>query len=281
MILEKLNFTTNIKAPAKKVWEVLWFDATYRRWTGVFSEGSHAESEWNEGSKIRFLNPEGDGMFSVIEKLIPNSQMSFKHLGEVQKGKEKSTQWEGAREQYFLTEADGITTLRVELDTTSEFADYFTKTFPKALELIKEISENPVEITIEATIQAGIEKVWRYWTEPQHIIQWNNASDEWHCPQAENDLCSGGKFMFTMAAKDGSFSFDFDGTYTEVEHHKKIKYNISDGRKVSIQFMSDGATCIVKETFEAESENSLELQLTGWQAILNNFKKHVETYEEH
>ncbi|MFN0034396.1 MAG: SRPBCC family protein [Saprospiraceae bacterium] len=131
-------------------------------------------------------------------------------------------------------------------------------------------------ITVEATVNASVEKVWACWTAPEHIMQWNNASDDWHTPKAENDLRAGGNFVFTMAAKDGSFSFDFGGVYDEVERHQKIAYTISDGRQVTITFSANGNETKVAETFEAETENPLEMQRGGWQAILDNFKKHVE-----
>lgn len=133
------------------------------------------------------------------------------------------------------------------------------------------------EITVQATINAPIEKVWKYWNEPNHITQWAFASDDWHAPKAENDLRTGGKFSTTMAAKDGSFSFDFGGIYTKVENHKTIEYTIADGRKVKISFVQDGNQTKVVETFEPENENPEEMQRGGWQAILDNFKKHAET----
>ena len=135
---------------------------------------------------------------------------------------------------------------------------------------------NKTTITVEAAIVAPIEKVWKYWTEPQHITQWNNASEDWHTPHAENDLKEGGRFTSRMEAKDGSFGFDFGGTYTLVETNKQIEYTLDDGRKVSINFTSQGNETTVGETFEAENMNSIELQKGGWQAILDNFKKYVE-----
>ena len=135
---------------------------------------------------------------------------------------------------------------------------------------------NKTTIKVEADIVAPIEKVWKYWTEPQHITQWNNASEDWHTPHAENDLKEGGRFMSKMEAKDGSFGFDFGGTYTLVETNKQIEYTLDDGRKVSINFTSQGNETTVVETFEAENMNSIELQKSGWQAILDNFKKYVE-----
>ncbi|MEC4005063.1 SRPBCC family protein [Flavobacterium sp. SUN052] len=135
---------------------------------------------------------------------------------------------------------------------------------------------NSQKITVEITIQANIEKVWNFWTTPEHIMQWNNASADWHTPKAINDLQNGGRFVFTMAAKDGSFSFDFEGTYSEIIPLKSIEYYIADNRKVSIDFITIGDVVEIVETFEAENENSIELQKQGWQAILNNFKNYVE-----
>jgi uncharacterized protein YndB with AHSA1/START domain len=112
---------------------------------------------------------------------------------------------------------------------------------------------------------------------PEHITKWSNASDDWHTPYAENDLRVDGKFLSRMEAKDGSFGFDFGGVYNDVKNQELIAYTLGDGRKVNIHFTNkDGGTKVV-ETFEAEDENSLELQKTGWQAILNNFKNYVES----
>lgn len=132
-------------------------------------------------------------------------------------------------------------------------------------------------ITVEATIKAPIEKVWKYWSEPKHITQWCQASDDWHAPHAENDLRTDGKFKTTMAAKDGSFSFDFEGIYTNVQPNKAIEYAMSDGREVRILFAANGNETTVTETFDPEDTNPLEMQRGGWQAILDNFKKYTET----
>lgn len=132
-------------------------------------------------------------------------------------------------------------------------------------------------ITVETTINAPIEKVWKCWTEPVHIMQWNNASADWHTPYAENDPRTGGKFKSTMAARDGSMSFDFEGIYSHVQPQKLIEYAMADGRKVKIEFQSNTGGVKVIESFDPESENSIELQRGGWQAILDNFKKHVES----
>jgi len=139
--MKTLKFTETIKASKTKVWETLWNDDTYKQWTAPFMEGSYAESDWKEGSKILFLSPGGNGMFSIIEKKIPNEQMTFKHLGEIKNGVEEAKNWEGAKEAYHLEEKNGVTQLDVEMDAVGEFEDYFSKTFPVALNKVKEIAE--------------------------------------------------------------------------------------------------------------------------------------------
>ncbi|TSJ41348.1 SRPBCC family protein [Fluviicola chungangensis] len=133
------------------------------------------------------------------------------------------------------------------------------------------------KITLQATVKAPIEKVWDYWNEPEHIKKWNSASPDWHTPKSENDLRAGGRFTARMEAKDGSFGFDFGGIYDEVTAHQYISYTMDDGRKTNITFTSDGGNeTKVVETFEAESQNPVEMQQGGWQAILDNFKKYTE-----
>ncbi len=134
-----------------------------------------------------------------------------------------------------------------------------------------------IRITVENSINAPIEKVWECWTLPKHIIHWNHASDEWHTPAAENDLCVGGKFLYRMESKDGTMGFDFNGIYDFIRINMQITYTIEGGRKVNIIFTTNGETTTVKETFDAETENSVELQQSGWQAILDNFKKYTES----
>jgi len=135
---------------------------------------------------------------------------------------------------------------------------------------------NKTSITVENTVNAPVEKVWELWTAPEHITKWNNASDDWHTTRAENDLRAGGKFLSRMEAKDGSFGFDFEGTYDEVRPNEAIVYTIADGRRVEVIFTSAGDSTKVVETFEAESENPIEMQRGGWQAILDSFKKYAE-----
>lgn len=132
-------------------------------------------------------------------------------------------------------------------------------------------------ITVQTQVKAPVSKVWSYWSDPKHITKWNNASDDWHTPHAENDLRTNGKFKSTMAARDGSMSFDFEGVYDNVIPHQLIEYSMPDGRKVKVTFTSKGEETHVVETFDPEGTHSIEMQRGGWQAILDNFKKYTES----
>lgn len=131
-------------------------------------------------------------------------------------------------------------------------------------------------VTVQAVIHAPVEKVWRYWTEPEHITKWNQATEDWHAPRAENDLRVGGKFLTRMEAKDGSTGFDFYGVYDTVRQYEEIAYTLGDGRKVNITFLDQGDQTQVIQTFDADTNHPVEFQQAGWQAILDNFKKYTE-----
>lgn len=135
------------------------------------------------------------------------------------------------------------------------------------------------EIRVEVTVQEPIDKVWKYWTEPDHIKQWNNASEDWHTPFAENDLRIGGAFVSRMEAKDGSTGFDFGGIYDDVILHEVIAYTMADGRKVNITFKGHEKETEIVETFDSDASHPAEFQQQGWQAILENFKSYVEQNE--
>ena len=134
-------------------------------------------------------------------------------------------------------------------------------------------------IKVETVVNAPVEKVWEYWTDPKHIVKWNNASEDWHTTEAKNDLKIGGKFTSRMEAKDGSFGFDFGGVYTEVRLYEVISYVLDDGRKVEINFINEENKTKIIENFEGENEHPPEFQQMGWQAILDNFKKYSEQVE--
>ena len=145
--MERLNFSININATKEKVRKVLWDDSSYREWTSAFSEGSYAETDnWKEGTEVKFLDPNGSGMVSMVAANKPNEYMSFKHLGEVKDGLEdrssdKIKEWAGAMENYTLKEKDGVTELAVNMDTADKFKDMFMKMWPNALDNVKTLSE--------------------------------------------------------------------------------------------------------------------------------------------
>lgn len=133
------------------------------------------------------------------------------------------------------------------------------------------------KITVEATINAPVEKVWQVWNAPADIVKWNTPDPSWHTPRSENDLRLNGKFKNRMEAKDGSFGFDFEGTYDKVDLHKEIAYTMPDGRTATTLFAAKEGITTVATTFDPETENDPEFQKQGWQAILNSFVKYVES----
>lgn len=133
------------------------------------------------------------------------------------------------------------------------------------------------QIVVQIPVKAEIEKVWIYWTSPEHIVHWNFASDDWACPRAKNELKPHGKFSWRMEAKDGSVGFDFEGIYDEIIENKSIAYHMTDNRKVLVSFSQIGNEIHIKESFDTDGVHSEEQQRVGWQAILENFKKYIES----
>ena len=133
-----------------------------------------------------------------------------------------------------------------------------------------------MNITVETTVHAPIDRIWAAWNDPLAIEQWNAASPDWHTPRASVDLREGGRFSSRMEARDGSMGFDFEGTYTRVEPPRLIEYVMADGRKVRVEFIAAGDVVTVREHFDAEDQHGAEQQRQGWQAILDNFARHVE-----
>jgi len=278
--MKDLHFEFSMKADKKKVWDIMLSHGTYEIWTSEFGAGSTFEGSWDKGSKIKFLGPDGQGMFSEIEENKPYEFVSIKHLGELKDGAESSKKWENAHENYTFTEKDGMTEVKVDaLGVPDEFEKMFTDMWPNALKKLKDLAESENMLTVQTVINAPIDKVWKYWNEPEHITKWAFASDDWQAPRAENDLKVGGKFTTRMEAKDGSAGFDLSGTYTEVEPNLSIGYTMDgDGkRKVWTLFQKQADDKVkVTSVFEKENENPEEMQRGGWQAILENFKKYVE-----
>ena len=284
--MKRKQYKAQIDAPRERVWETLWGERSYMEWTSAFTEGSRVETDWEEGGKVLFLNAENEGMLARIEEKKPPEKMVFKHLGMVDKygnedlESEKVKAWSGAEEIYILKEKGQKTELVVKMDLDEGHEDFFDKVWPKAFEKLKSLAESQEhesrKISVKTVVNAPVGKVWQYWTEPTHITQWNAASTDWHSPAAENDLREKGKFSYRMESKDGSQGFDFEGVYDKVEPHRHISYTMDDGRKADIYFQEDGTTTVVEEIFDAEMSHPVEMQQTGWQAILDNFKAHVE-----
>lgn len=132
------------------------------------------------------------------------------------------------------------------------------------------------DITVEVLVNVPAERAWELFTQPQHIIQWNAASPDWHTPSATNDLRVGGVFVSRMEARDGSMGFDFTGTYTAVEVGKSYTYEIADGRPVHVQFSSEDGGTRIRQVFRAEGVHDPELQRAGWQSIMDNFARYVK-----
>ncbi len=143
----------------------------------------------------------------------------------------------------------------------------------KAVSKMEQVAR--ISITVETTVPVSPELAWEYWTKPAHITQWNQASDDWHTPRAESDLRAGGAFSSRMESKDGKYGFDFGGIFDTVEPPRLLAYTIGDGRKVQVTFESVASGTHIVETFEAEGENSAELQRQGWQAIMDSYRKYV------
>jgi Uncharacterized conserved protein len=137
-----------------------------------------------------------------------------------------------------------------------------------------------MKITVESVAAAKLSDVWDAWNNPADIMKWNSAQDDWHTTSSTVDLREGGKFTSRMEAKDGSMGFDFEGMYTRIVPHETIEYRMSDGREVKVEFVERAGGVLVRETFDAESENPPDLQRQGWQAILDSFSRHVEATAE-
>ncbi len=289
--MKKINCEIVINAPRERVWNCLIDPALFSGWAKVFLEGTTFEGGWNKGDAIRFiaLNKEGkkDGMISEIAESKFPEYISIRHIGQLINGVEDTTseevkQWAPSYENYTL-ESVGNTQTRfsVDMDIGEDFYYLMDVMWGKALSVLKTVAEGTpdkrVDITVRTTVKKPVDIVWNRWTTPEHIKQWNNASDDWCTPRAENDLRFGGKFNYRMEAKNGSMGFDFTGVYQDVREKERIIYWMDDGRKATILFNAKGDETEVIETFEAETTNSVELQQSGWQAILDNFKRHCES----
>lgn len=269
------------------LWELIVDPEHYRFWTTAFSQGSKFVGDWSQGSHIRFVMEDEagneSGMLSMIEVSAWPKHISIKHLGLVMNGiedydSEEARQWTPAYENYTLVSTeDGQCIFKMAQDIPEAYEEEFVENWNHAFELIKQrlegLHSQNYKITLEVQSKHNPEELWKKLTEPELVKTWNFASLDWGCPKAENDLKVGGEFHYEMAAKDGSMSFDFWGTYTKIEENRALEFNLGDGRKVSIELIKKPWGSLVVESFEPEQENSLHLQRQGWQAILNNLVK--------
>jgi len=271
------KFSKLIKAPAHHVWRVLWDEPSYQQWSSVLGDGSYTVSDWKKGSKIHFLTTTGDGIYAVIEEKIPGKYMAFRHLGLIKNKVEQPASSMQPLESYALSQEGDFTRLLIGIESEPARADFFLTSFPKALNEIAMLAEKfrPVSLQVETLLPLMPSIVWKYWTLPEHITQWYFASADWCVPEAVNDLRLGGNFRIRMEAKDGSFGFDLQGVYTDIVPFQRIEYLLEDGRKVITLFENKAGKTHLIQLFDAENVYASDLQKSGWQSILDNFKSYV------
>ena len=291
-MMKQMNHSIVIKARPEVVWETITDPRKYQEWSCVFMEGSYFDGGWNQDDAIRFLTINSDGKLEGMVSEIAESRypefISIRHLGYIMDGvvdteSEAIKAWAPSYENYTLDLIDGDhTRFTVNMDTEDAYTEMFEEIWPKALELVKKISEEsqsePMRITVRTFIPRPVESVWNGFTQPEHITAWNYASEDWYCPEAVNHPISGGTFDYTMASRDGKMSFHFKGTYTKVVPHEQICYVLGDGREVFVTFNSMLGGVVVEEIFVAEDFHSYLQQRQGWQSILENFAAYVEKH---
>ena len=272
------NLEIEINASVEKVWLALTNATEFNKWMKRVS----VETNWKQGSEITYTCYDQNGKVMQWEGM----DMIWKgNIKTVVSNKELTciypNQSTGLIEESYLIEKLGdhkTKLLQIQTVTTQAVADGYKEGTLHSLQLLKKHLETmSTKITVSATVNAPIAKVWDYYTQPDHITKWNFASDDWQCPKAENDLRVGGKCSARMEAKDGSFGFDFETTYTKVEIPRELAYTMADGRMASTSFETIEQQTLVSTTFDPEKENPLEMQQQGWQMILNNFKKYAES----
>jgi len=285
-MLQKIHLEKDIKAPRQTVWDKIIGEDYYSVWTEAFGT-SKMIGDWIEGETVRFIGGDtGDsGMISVIEKLSKPNFISIRHIGQVVKGvddfdSEEAQKWIGAHENYTLEEKDGVTTFVLDMDMAEEYYEMMRSMWVRALGRLAILCEVDKinSITINNMIESSLEKVWDMWTNPNHITKWAFAADTWECPSAVNNLEVNGTFSTRMQEKaNPENGFEFSGMYTRVEKYKLLRYVLDDGRFVNVEFEVIEGKVSITQRFDAEQENSFELQRSGWESMLENFKKYVES----
>jgi len=293
--MKKINKYVDINTSREVIWGAIINPSKYQLWTSAFHEGSYFEGGWQKGDHIKFLLADDQGHTTGIYSEIAESDylkhISIKHFGLVNDDivdytSEEVKKWAPSFEKYYLEKIDNNhTRFTVEVEADDEYFTHLNEVWDLGLVKLKEVCEKNLgafaSITVEVLVEESLHQVWDYWTLPEHITEWNFASEDWHCPKAINHLFNGGYFVYTMAAKDGSMSFGFAGTYTDVVEDSYIMNQLDDDRMMKVTFQKVGSDQTkVIETFDAEDINTLVLQKKGWQSIINNFKKFVESKSE-
>ncbi len=272
------NLEIEINASIEKVWLALTNANEFHKWMKRVT----VATDWKQGSEIIYTCYDETGKVMQWEGMEMIWQGSIKTI---RLHKELTciypSQSTGLiEESYLLEKLDGNKTklLQIQIVTTQAVADGYKDGTLHSLQLLKNHLESmSTKIKVSTTVNAPIAKVWACYTQPEHITNWNFASDDWLCPRAENDLRVGGKYSARMEAKDGSFGFDFEAIYTKVEMPQELTYTMADGRIATTSFETIEHQTLVSTTFDPENENPAEMQQQGWQMILNNFKKYTES----
>ncbi|MCC5894393.1 MAG: SRPBCC domain-containing protein [Alkalibacterium sp.] len=279
----RIHIEREFNVSPELLWELLVDPDHYRFWIGAFSEGAYFDGDWTKGSKIRFLGDNENGMLSeIVESQWPEF-ISIKHVGVVVDGvsdydSSVAREWSPAIENYrFIPKEDGTCIFEVEQDVPEEQAEEFKGNWEKAFDRMARALETHTDmgkvIAIREKSTNPPEVIWEKLVTPEKVKTWNVASENWYCPNAKNKLEVGGEFHYEMAAKDDSESFDFWGTYTDIEEGKKLYFKLGDERKVRINISEQPYGSLIEERFEAEQQNNLNLQRQGWQNILKNLAR--------
>ncbi len=289
--MTSLELSIKINAPRELLWEAVVDPDLYRIWTEAFTPGSDFDGSWVKGSKIKFIAEDEFGIQSGMTSEIAESRwpeyISIRHLGLLNDGVEDfdspaAKLWAPAYENYTFEELDPENSLfRVYMDLEEEHVDMFKNMWDAALDklatLCESLKQKPFTITLRQKSSQSPEKIWSALTDPEQVKAWNFADESWHCPSARNDLRVGGEFHYEMAAKDGSASFDFGGTYTAILPNEQLTFELGDGRKTDIRIIPKPYGCLIEERFGAETENNLNLQRMGWGMILARLANYADT----
>lgn len=285
-----ISLSKEIKASRERVWEAIVDPDLYVRWAEAFHPGSDFEGAWVQGSPIQFfsLDEQGrkQGMISEIAECRYPEFISIRTVGLLQDGvadceSPDAQTWKPAYENYTLVPlADGHTRFELEMQVPGDFEEEFTTLWVQALDKLTSLLEpddgGASWICLRQAVRRSPETVWACLTDPDQVRGWNFADPSWHCPSAMNTLQVGGEFHYEMAAVDGSFRFDFWGTYQTVDPPHRLHFVLGDGRAVRIDIHPTPEGVVVEERFQAEQMNSLDMQRQGWAAILARMAAYAE-----